>query len=81
MMDVPGMPVFVVKNQVPPMRGRKEEKMTKKEKITIKGGWVIAPNRMEIVGATYRQALTYLVALRMRYGRRNFLQKPELIYI
>jgi len=26
---VPGMPVFVFKNQVPPMRGRKEEKWEK----------------------------------------------------
>ena len=50
--------------------------MTKKEKITIKGRWVIAPNRIGIGGATYRQALTYLVALRMRYGERDFLKKP-----
>ena len=56
--------------------------MKKKEKITVIKSWTVARNnRVEIVGATYRQALTYLVALRMRYGRRGFLQKPELIYV
>ena len=65
-----------------PAWGRKEKKMGKKEKITVAKSWTVARNnRVEIVGATYRQALTYLVALRMRYGKRDFLQKPELIYI
>ena len=59
--------------------GERKKKMTKKEKITIKGTWMLAPNRIEIGRATYRQALTYLLALRRRYGESDFLQKPELI--
>ena len=55
--------------------------MTLKQKITIKADWSMTKfnDRITIVGATYRQALTYLCSLRFRYGQIDFATKPIFI--
>ncbi len=55
--------------------------MTSKDKITIKADWSMTKfnDRITIIGATYRQALSYLCSLRVRYGQIDFAQKPIFI--
>lgn len=64
--------------------------MTPKEKITIKTNWSMTDDpkrwnmtnysdRVTIVKATYRQALTYLCSLRFHYGQADFATKPIFI--
>lgn len=56
---------------------RRREKMTNLEKITVRGNWDITNNkRVGICNATYRQALSYLVNLRVRWSVPDCLKKP-----
>jgi hypothetical protein len=54
--------------------------MSNREKITVKARWIVAQNSWhtaEIVGATYRQALTYANSIR-RLGCDHVLPKPQI---
>ncbi len=55
--------------------------MTPKDKITIKADWSMTKhnNRVTIVGATYRQALSYLCSLKRHYGLGDFAPKPIFV--
>lgn len=51
--------------------------MNNLEKITIRKNWYVAKNNnISIVGATYREALSYLVALRTVFHFDETLLKP-----
>jgi hypothetical protein len=52
-------------------------KMTNCHKITAKANWHVS-DRCDIVGATYRQALSYLVSLRVRNNCKTY-DKPVFI--
>jgi len=53
--------------------------MNNLEKITVKRNWNVAGvNRVSIVNATYRQALSYMIQLK-NYRVKDVLNKPAEI--